>query len=125
MVSDLELTDGSTSREISNEAWQVAWSWVVTGEENGWRGVKPARPYRVGGGGSGAWELVARVSQLDHDDDLFPTFADPAASVTKARAYEAGINWYVNAALKVMLNLTHTEFDGGAAADVTVTTRMF
>ncbi|HEX7036458.1 MAG TPA: porin [Pseudomonadales bacterium] len=114
VVSELELTDGTTREEIANEAWQVAWSWVITGEENSWKGVKPDSTYRVGGSGWGAFELVARVSSIEFDDDLFPLFADPGSSVSEARAYEAGLNWYPNSALKVALNVARTEFDGGA-----------
>lgn len=114
VISELELTDGTIEESIDNDAWQIAGSWVITGEKNGWRGIKPDRPYQLGGGGWGAWELVARVSELDLDDDLFPIFANPETSVSKARAYEVGLNWYPNPVLKVILNLAQTEFDGGA-----------
>ena len=113
--SELELTDGASREEIANEAWQVAWSWVITGEQNSWKGIKPASRYQVGGPGWGAFEVVARVSGIEFDDALFPVFADPERSVSEARSYEAGVNWYPNSALKVALNFARTEFDGGAA----------
>jgi phosphate-selective porin OprO/OprP len=115
VVSKLELTNDRIRRKITNRAWQITGSWVLTGEDNGWRGITPARPYVLGGSGWGAWELVARVGELDYDDDLFPAFADPQTSISRARAYEAGLNWYPNALLRVMFNLAHTEFEGGAA----------
>jgi len=51
-------------------------SWYFTGEHKtvdafGWRQPDPASPWRPGGGGSGAWEIHARLGWTRTDDGLF------------------------------------------------------
>lgn len=103
-----------------NTAWQVAVSYVLTGEENSFKGITPRRPLNFReGGGWGAWELAARVHQLSLDEDLFPAFAT-AASAREATSYGIGLNWYLNKNVKLQLNYELTEFDGGSARPGTV-----
>lgn len=107
----------ATQKALKNEAWQLTGSWVLTGEPASYKGVeKPYRPFVLGQDGWGAFELVGRVGELDVDDDAFPLFADANAAATKASAFGVGLNWYLNSNLKLVLNHTHTRFDGGAAA---------
>jgi phosphate-selective porin OprO/OprP len=102
---------------LAHTAWEVTASWVLTGEDAGYRGVvRPARPFAVDGEGWGAFELVGRYGELDIDDDAFPLFADPANAASHARAWGLGLNWYPNANLKLAFNHVQTDFDGGAAA---------
>ncbi len=63
----------------------------------------------------GAFEVVGRVSQLDVDDEAFPTYADPSKYAQSARAWGLGLNWYWNRNVKWMLDYEHTTFDGGEA----------
>src|SRR5581483_2190276 len=44
---------------LTNSAWQAQLSWLATGEHESFGGVTPDRPFRVGGPGWGALELVA------------------------------------------------------------------
>ncbi|MFY2765361.1 OprO/OprP family phosphate-selective porin [Arenimonas sp. MALMAid1274] len=114
---EVALAGNPASRtELSHDAWQLTGSWVLTGEDAGYRGVvKPSRPYTVGGEGWGAFELVARYGELDVDDDAFGLYADPNASASRATAWGLGLNWYLNSNLKLVLNHTRASFDGGAA----------
>jgi phosphate-selective porin OprO/OprP len=112
-----ELAAGATRDELSNDAWQLTASWVLTGEDASYRGVaKPAHPFAIDGEGWGAFELVGRYGELDIDDDAFPVFADPNAAASFARSWAIGLNWYLNSNLKVVFNHVRTDFDGGAAA---------
>lgn len=107
----------ATQTALDHRAWQLTGSWVLTGEPASYRGVeKPFRPFVIGQDGWGAFELVGRVGELDIDDDAFPLFADANSVASKASAYGLGLNWYLNSNLKLVLNRTHTRFDGGAAA---------
>ncbi|KAF1685518.1 porin [Pseudoxanthomonas broegbernensis] len=107
--------DGATA-ELETTAWQATASWVLTGEDAGYRGVaKPARSFNPGKGGWGAWEVVARYGELEVDDGAFPLFADPAVAARKADAWVAGVNWYLNSNLKLVVNYLQTGFEGGAA----------
>lgn len=110
-------------------------SWFVTGEHKsvdafGWRQPDPSRPFRPGSGGSGAWELLARISVTESDHQLFDsvvvhgytaedlagTSAVPVGEGESVRAsvldgaaevWEAtlGVNWTVNSNLRFQLNL--------------------
>jgi phosphate-selective porin OprO and OprP len=115
--SGQEVVAGTDRAELAHDAWQLTASWVLTGEEGSYRGVaKPARPFAVDGEGWGAFELVGRIGELDIDDDAFPVFADPNTAATHARMWGLGLNWYLNANLKLAFNHVQTDFDGGAAA---------
>ncbi|WP_125076711.1 porin [Pseudoxanthomonas sp. SGT-18] len=113
--SSQELGAGGTTADLETTAWQATASWVLTGEDASYRGVKPARAFAPGKGGWGAWELVARYGRLEVDEAAFPVFADPAVSAREASAWVAGVNWYLNNNLKLVLNYLQTGFEGGAA----------
>lgn len=102
-------------RSFQNTAWQVAASWVLTGEENGWNGFTPKKPFAPSQGGWGAWEVAARVGQLELDDALFPEYADPANSASGATSWGLGVNWHWNKNVKLSLNYEQTDFDGGSS----------
>lgn len=111
------VRNGPATAELDHGAWQVAASWVLTGEDASYRGVvRPDRPLTGDGGGFGAIELAARMGALELDDDAFPLFADPAASARRARAWTLGVNWYLTQNLKLVANYTQAAFDGGAPA---------
>ncbi len=141
-----EVSIGQTNLKkttLNNDAWQIAASWLLTGEDASFKGVKPKNNFDLNSGGWGAWELVARYSALELDDDVFTfgnlgngagvtanqttgavgagtlatlnhyLFADPKASAKSAKTWTAGVNWYVNPEVKFSLNYAHTTFDGG------------
>jgi phosphate-selective porin OprO/OprP len=113
------VAPGSTLREdLEHEAWQVAVSYALTGENASYKGLIPASPFAPGEGGWGAFEIAARYNAIDFDDDSFDgganSFADPTLSATKAQGFTVGLNWYLNRWIKVMVNYDRTSFDGGA-----------
>jgi phosphate-selective porin OprO/OprP len=62
----------------------------------------------------GELELVGRYTTLDLDEQTFPLFADPAASVSEAETFGVGLNWYLTANIKAVLDYFLTSFEGGA-----------
>jgi len=109
--------NAATHATLENQAWQLTGSWVLSGEDASYRGVvKPAHPFAIDGEGWGAWELVARYGELRIDEDAFPVYADPGTSARRSRAWGLGINWYLNSNLKLVMNWTEADFDGGALA---------
>ncbi|MES2013766.1 MAG: porin [Pseudomonadota bacterium] len=117
---------------LHNDAWQVAGSWLLTGEDASFKGVKPKHNFDLKNGGWGAWEIVARYSELNVDDNAFTygnlggaagaasltntnhyLYADPKASAKSAKTWTAGVNWYLNSEVKFALNYAQTSFDGG------------
>lgn len=99
-----------------NTAWMVAASYFLTGEENSYKAVTPKKPFSPGNGGWGAFEVAARVQQLDIDDDVFPAYASPATSTSGAFSWGLGLNWHLNKNFKVNLNYEQTDFDGGTSS---------
>ncbi|MGY3266559.1 OprO/OprP family phosphate-selective porin [Lysobacter sp. HA35] len=115
--SKQDVRVGATAASLDNRAWQLAASWVLTGEDASYRGVtRPNHPFNVGGAGFGAVELAARIGALEIDDDAFPLFADSAASARRTRAWTVGVNWYLTQNLKLVANYSQADFVGGAIA---------
>jgi phosphate-selective porin OprO/OprP len=108
------------SGTIQNQAWQVAASWFLTGEKNGWKAVTPSKPVNFSEtGGLGAVELAARVQGISIDDDAFPVFANPDVSVSNAFSWGVGFNWHLNRNLKLSVDYEHTDFNGGSQNTLT------
>lgn len=116
LSSKQELINGAVRGDITNKAWFVQASYVLTGEKNSFRSVVPRKPFDPKKGQWGAFELAARYSRVDIDDQAFGLgFADPATSVGSASAFTIGLNWYMNRALKLQLNYERTTFDRAIA----------
>lgn len=101
---------------LTHRAWQIATSYVLTGDKASFKGVKPKKPFSLKDGTWGAVELTARYNELDIDDDTFPTYANINASATRARAFAGGVNWYLNDNIKLVGNYEQTLFRAGGAA---------
>jgi len=127
-------TIAGSKKKLSHNAWQVSGSWLLTGEDASFKGVKPKNDFDLDKGGWGAWELVARYSRIDLDNDTFKNkagsnanenggtigdaYADPTRSAKSAQTWTAGVNWYLNANAKIVLNYEQTSFDGGASSGI-------
>lgn len=102
---------------LSNRAWQLLGSVVLTGEDASYKGVaRPNHPFAPGGPGWGAFELVARYGRLAIDDDAFPLFADPGKSVSAESGWTLGLNWYLTGNFKLVANYSQTRFDAALGA---------
>lgn len=116
-ISQQEISDGVVSEDIRNQGWQVCLSVSLTGEAASYKGISPASPLTLDGGGWGAWEVVARVHQLDIDDEAFDQgFAIEEEEASAATAFGIGLNWVMSRQVRLMLNYELTTFDGGAGA---------
>jgi phosphate-selective porin OprO and OprP len=113
--SSQTVARGTTVARLDHDAWQVAGTWVLTGEAASFRSLEPAHPFHPGGGAWGAFSVGARYGRLLLDSDAFPLFADPATEVAEARAWGVAVNWFLARGIRVQLNYEQTEFDGGAA----------
>jgi phosphate-selective porin OprO/OprP len=109
---------GVTSGTLGHHAWLLAGSWFLTGESAASETFTPFSPFVPGRPGTGAVELVARIHGLRTDDASFAgganSFSDPATSIHAARAWGAGVNWYLNGTFKLQFDYEVTQFTGGA-----------
>lgn len=124
MSSKQDVSINGVADTFEHKAWQAEVAYLLTGEDAFYKGAKPNTPYAVGGEGWGAFEIALRHGVLDIDDDVFPTYANPAASVSEASTDAIALNWYVTGNARISLDYEDTAFDGGAAtgdrADETV-----
>ena len=121
---DVSRTPTSSTKrhdKLKNDAWQIAASWIITGEDASYGSPTVLHPFNLDTGDIGAWELVARYSELNIDDKAFApsggqqsrSYADPTNSISKASAWATGVNWYLNRNLKLALDYEQTSFNGG------------
>lgn len=124
-----EVAFGDHRDTLAHDAWQLQGFWVLTGEDASYRGVKPSRNFDPLAGAWGAWELVARVSDLQIDKDAFrgvtarnagTAFADPRQSAQRASSWALGVNWYLNRNFKVNVDYENTWFNGGGGGSTRV-----
>jgi phosphate-selective porin OprO/OprP len=117
-VTRVTPTAGTRHDSLDHTAWQIQFAWFLTGEDQAFRGFTPASVFSLENDTWGAFELVARYHQLDIDDDAFTgganSYANPVTAASKATAWGAGVNWYLNQNYKWSLNYDVTSFDGGA-----------
>jgi len=109
----------TTFAHANHHAWSITGSWLLTGEDASFRAIAPQKNFDPRAGGWGAWQLVARYSQLGIDNDVFPTLADPTESATRADAWAIGLNWYLNRNVRAYFDFNHTDFKGRSSGSVT------
>jgi phosphate-selective porin OprO/OprP len=114
-VSRRALTNPATAY-LRNTAWEVTGSWLLTGEDATYGPVIPLRNFNPREGAWGAWQLVARYSQLNVDNNTFPLFANPVTSAIAAHEWSVGLNWYLNRNVRFDLSYSQTRFDGGGGS---------
>ncbi len=114
-VVNQDIVKAGSTASIKNHAWHVTGSWLLTGEDASFKGVKPYSPFTTDGG-LGAWELVARYQENTIDSDAInSTFTKTsAANATAAKTWGLGLNWYHNPSSKVAINWEQTRFEGGS-----------
>ncbi len=113
-ISGQQVTLGTTSETLRDRAWQVAASFLLTGDDASFTGVNPKHPFDPKTGQWGAWEIAGRYHVLEVDRDTFPTFANPATAASKATAWGVGLNWYLSRNMRADLDYEQTAFNGGA-----------
>lgn len=108
---------GSVRSTITDTAGQIAGSYVLTGEDASYTGVKPRQPFDPKTGTWGAFEITGRVQELYLDPDNFSKGITTAAtSIQRATAYGVGVNWYLNNNVRFATNYDQTTFDKGATS---------
>jgi len=94
-------------------------SWLLTGEERtGFsQPIKPLRSFdpRMPLAAPGAWEIVLRVSRMQIGDFIFAPgagrLADPFTESPGATELVVGLNWYLNAWIRMQANWERLWFD--------------
>ncbi len=111
-----EIQRGSSLGAVNNQAGHVTVS-VAIGGDNSYDGVRPHAPVNLATKELGALELVVRYGWLDLDDLAFKNkfYADNTKSVSEAKEWTFGANWWLNRNAKLYASYGHTSFVQGAA----------
>jgi phosphate-selective porin OprO/OprP len=102
--------NGSAPELIEMDGWQVLGQYVIYGGRSSFEGVVPTDP------SLGAFSIAARIGEIRLIDDTVFTsgLADPTKSARDALSFGVGADWIPKRALRFMVDLENTEFDGGA-----------
>lgn len=109
-------TLGTAPVTLTHKTWQIAGSYVLTGEDASFTGVKPLRSFDPVNRQWGALEIAGRYGEVEIDPKSFPIFADAAKNAKKVRAWAAGANWHLNSFVKFISDYERTKFTGGSGA---------
>jgi phosphate-selective porin OprO/OprP len=106
---DRNALPGLTSVKFQGGYAQAGY--VLTGETHKYNpgsasygGIVPDNPFSLTGGGWGAWEIAARASTIDLNDQLATANGVAGGRQT---VYTAALNWYVNRNVRFMFNYLH------------------
>jgi Phosphate-selective porin O and P len=107
-----DILTAGVPRTVTNEAWGVTASYVLTGEATSDRGVRPKAPFNPSAGTWGAVQVAARYAQITLDEDLFASgIATPTAS-QKAQQMTFDTNWFLNNYVKFYATYERFMFSG-------------
>ncbi|MEO8069859.1 MAG: porin, partial [Acidobacteriota bacterium] len=109
--STQNITKGAVSRDITNQAFDVSGTWVLTGEAASGGNVTPKNAFDPPTAKWGAIQLVARYAQLRVDDTAFDEGFATAGSSRRAQAFTVGANWWPVTYVKYYATYERTVFD--------------
>lgn len=115
--TELPVTRNGISDDVENRAWQVAASWVLTGETatDAGAGIRPGAIFDPATGHWGALQIAARIHELNVDQAAVDLGFAATGSSRTAQAWTVGLNWYLTPNVKYALNFERTVFDDNRA----------
>jgi phosphate-selective porin OprO/OprP len=117
LIDNNGFITSSSLATFRNTAWQVAGSYVLSGEDNSFNALQPRRPFSLSEPGWGAFELTARAGGLDVDKNAFGLgYAHPSVAAVGAFSWGVGLNWHLNRNVKLSLDYEQTRFDRSTAS---------
>jgi phosphate-selective porin OprO/OprP len=108
------LRAGATSR-VTNDAWNVTASLLLTGEAASYGIVRVKHNFDPAARQWGAFQLLARVSALTVGAAAFDNALASAGASRTATQATAGFNWYPNSSVKIYGTFERTVFDRASA----------
>jgi phosphate-selective porin OprO/OprP len=124
ILSEYTLTEeglkkGAVQRDVAFRAWQVEFSYILTGEKKSFASPTPKKSFDPLHGGWGAVELAVRTGEFSAEHGLFNYgYASYLTSPRTAREKVAGVNWFLNRLVRLSLDYGLTNFGGGAAVSL-------
>ena len=111
--TDTPIRREAVRDDVAHDAWQVAASWVLTGENatDASAGIRPRAGFGFGNGGWGAFQVSVRYHVLEVDEAAFTHGFAAAGASRKAESWTLGLNWLITGNIKYILNFERTVFD--------------
>jgi phosphate-selective porin OprO/OprP len=112
--SEVPVRRGDVVQDVAHEAWQVAASWVLTGEAatDSSAPIRPRHNFDFGNGHWGAFQVSARYHALEVDEKAIAFGLAAPGSSRKADAWTLGLRWYLSGNVSYTVNFERTVFDG-------------
>jgi phosphate-selective porin OprO and OprP len=111
MRSSQRVSRESVNQGVTNEAWQVTGSIMVTGDAVSYGAIRPRNNFNPSDHRLGAIQLLGRYAVLKIDDAVFAhRLAVPTASAG-ARSFTLAVNWFANGFIKYYATFERTIFD--------------
>jgi phosphate-selective porin OprO/OprP len=107
-----DIVTSGVPRTVTNQAWGVAASYVLTGETTSDRGVRPRAPFDPAAGAWGAVQLAVRYVDLTLDGELLAPGIAAAGSSRNARQLTLAANWFLNNYTKIYATYERFDFSG-------------
>ncbi len=105
----------SSGADPEFDGWYAQASYFLTGESRPYKGnignfdrVKPKSPFSLKNGGWGAWEVLARIDNLDLNDASSGVEGGEMTDIT------LGLNWYLRDNARLMFNYVDVDTDENA-----------
>jgi phosphate-selective porin OprO/OprP len=119
--SQIDVERPGAVNDPSFTGYYVQGAWTITGERRTWNavnggygGIRPTNNFNLSEGHWGAWEIAARYSVLDlNDNEGSAGAATPAGGVRggEQTISTLGLNWYLNPTIRFLLDLQNVEID--------------
>ena len=104
-----ENDDLANASDVDVDGFYVQASYLLTGEQRGYKGSRGAFDKVKPKGPGGAWELVAKYEEGEIDVDILPDDSE-------FELLTLGVNWYPNNNLKFLLNYIDASTDNFTSA---------
>ncbi|MFN0247752.1 MAG: OprO/OprP family phosphate-selective porin [Kofleriaceae bacterium] len=120
-----KVTRGDVTVDASFDSWQAVAQYVLTGDDATFKGVAPKNPFDPATGQWGAFDVGARIGQFRVVDSAIfrEGLADGQKSALRVWSAGAGVNWYANKNIRLVLDFERTWFRYGATDGTTTVDR--
>jgi phosphate-selective porin OprO/OprP len=98
-------------RDVTNHAWEVTGSYVLTGEAASDRNVRPRENFDPAEGHWGALQVLGRYTELYVDEEVFNSGLAAVGASRAVKSFTVAANWYPNTAVKYYFTFERTLFD--------------
>ncbi|MDR3698288.1 MAG: porin [Candidatus Sulfopaludibacter sp.] len=114
-VTEEGLQKSNVRHDVAFRAWQVAGSYILTGERKKFTSPTPKTNFDPANHGWGAVEVAFRVGEFSAEQGIY-NFGYASATTTPRVAHECvgGVNWYLNRLFRISADYGRTNFGGGA-----------